>query len=194
MKWDDVYGSFKRFAAHTAVRLNQTADIASLQVKLSAAEKNLSDAYGLLGRISYQHFSGDDDFSERVLAAVKAVDQAKEEVRIAEENLNEAKRRAEAQKAAYEADKAARAAKAEAAKRAEEERVAREAEAATRAEEERVAREAEAATREAAALAKAAREQRTQAQAQAAEDAQKAPVTSLSDADGAVEVEVATED
>ena len=177
MKWDDVYGSFKRFAAHTAVRLNQTADIASLQVKLSAAEKNLSDAYGLLGRISYQHFSGDDDFSERVLAAVKAVDQAKEEVRIAEENLNEAKRRAEAQKAAYEADKAERAAKAEAAKRAEEERVAR---------------EAEAATREAAALAKAAREQRTQAQAQAAEDAQKAPVTSLSDADGAVEV--ATED
>ena len=101
MKWDDVYGSFKRFAAHTAVRLNQTADIASLQVKLSAAEKNLDDAYGLLGRISYQHFTSDDDHSERVLAAVKAVEQAKEEVKAATENVNEAKRRAAEQKAAY---------------------------------------------------------------------------------------------
>ena len=193
MKWDDVYGSFKRFAAHTAVRLNQTADIASLQVKLSAAEKNLDDAYGLLGRISYQHFTSDDDHSERVLAAVKAVEQAKEEVRAAMENVNEAKRRAAEQKAAYEADKTARAAKAEAAKKAEEERVAR---------------EAEAATREAAEMARAAKEQRERAKEAERKEAEQQvasenteageplviPVTSLSNADGAVEVEVATED
>ena len=193
MKWDDVYGSFKRFAAHTAVRLNQTADIASLQVKLSAAEKNLDDAYGLLGRISYQHFSSDDDLSEKVLAAVKAVDRAKEEVRVARENVNEARRRVEEQKVAYEADKAERAAKAEAERRAEEERVAREA-----------AEAAEAAAETAKAV-KERRERVQQIEREAAAmqatgkpdaTAEKIviPVTSLSDGEGAVEVEISTED
>ncbi|MBQ8310136.1 MAG: hypothetical protein IJX80_03880 [Clostridia bacterium] len=187
MNWNDVYGSFKRFAAHTAVRLNQTADMATLQVALASAEKKLDEAYGLLGRVSYDHFSGDDDLSEKVLAAVKAVDQAREEVKDAQEKINEARRRAEAQNAAYEADKAARAAKAEAEARAEAERVAEE-----------MARAAAAAREEQAAQAKHTPTAPITEENSGAEEKPTSkvviPLTSLSDADDAVEVEVTLEE
>lgn len=187
MKWDDIYGSVKRFAAHTAVRLNQTADLASLQVKLSIAEKNLDEAYGLLGRISYQHFSSDDDLSEKVLAAVNAVDQAKAEVKNAQEQINDAKRRAEAHNAAYEADKAERVA------RAEEE---------ARFEEERVMRDMATAAEQAAKTAKAqservvAEEKIVAVPPTASTEGAKIviPVTATSDASDAVEIEVMLEE
>jgi len=184
MKWDDVYGSFKRFAAHTAVRLNQTADIATLQVGLATAEKNLDEAYGLLGRVSYDHFSSDEDLSEKVLAAVNAVDQAKVAVKVAQEKINEARRRADAEKAAYEADKAERAAKAEAEARAEAERVAEEiARAANEARENQVAK-------------KPATEPKEETSGATDVPVSKIviPITSLSDADDAVEVEVSLEE
>ena len=185
MKWDDIYGSVKRFAAHTAVRLNQTADLASLQVKLSIAEKNLDEAYGLLGRISYQHFSSDDDLSEKVLAAVNAVDQAKAEVKNAQEQINDAKRRAEAQNAAYEADKAERAAKAEAEARAEAERVAEEiARAARAAQEEQVTAQAIKAT--------AAAPKEASAVSPAVQPA--TPLTAQSTSEDAIEIEIALEE
>ena len=77
MDWDNVYSEIKTFAANTAARVGHTAAIASLQVKLSKAEKQLEEAYTLLGKIAYDHFTSDDDRSARVAAAVSRVNRAK---------------------------------------------------------------------------------------------------------------------
>ena len=77
MDWDNVYDEVKTFAANTAARLEHTAAVASLQVKLSKAEKQLEEAYTLLGKIAYDHFTGDDDRSARVAAAISRVNRAK---------------------------------------------------------------------------------------------------------------------
>lgn len=94
MKWDDVYGNFKKFADRAAKKINQTADMATLQVKLSMAEKKLNEAFALLGRAAYEHFSGDSDLSERVMLAVEHVNSVKSEIRSLEEQIKEAERRA----------------------------------------------------------------------------------------------------
>ncbi len=94
MKWDDVYGNFKKFADRTAKKINQTADIATLQVKLSMAEKRLNEAFAFLGRAAYEHFSGDSDLSDKVMLAVESVNRIKSEIRSLEEQIEEAKQRA----------------------------------------------------------------------------------------------------
>lgn len=120
MDWDNLYSNFKKFANRTADKLNRTADIATLQVKLSMADKKLEEAYAALGHVSYEHFTGDDDRSEQIAKAVSAVNDALIEKKAVEHELNEARRRDEEARAAAEAERAAREADAaEAAKRAE---------------------------------------------------------------------------
>ena len=81
MNFDELYGSAKRLARKAAKRVSETADVASLQIKLSAAEGKLEEAYTLLGRAAYLHFSSETDESERVALAVKNVDAAKARVK-----------------------------------------------------------------------------------------------------------------
>ena len=81
MDWNEVYGGMKKLAKTTAKKLNQTADMASLQVKLSMAQSKLEEAYTLLGRTSYLHFTGEEDLSKRVSVAIDNVNRAKSEVR-----------------------------------------------------------------------------------------------------------------
>lgn len=96
MDWDHLYSSFKNLANRAAVKINQTADIATLQVRASVASKRLEEAYGALGHVSYEHFTGDADLSERVAKAVSGVNDALIALRVAEAELAEAKKRAEA--------------------------------------------------------------------------------------------------
>lgn len=77
MDWDTVYGDFKKMANRAADKIEQTATLASLQVKLSLAEKKLEEAYALLGKIAYEHFTDERDLSPRVSAAVSRVNDAK---------------------------------------------------------------------------------------------------------------------
>ncbi len=107
MDWDHLYSNFKKFANRTADKLSRTADIATLQVKLSMADKKLEEAYAALGRISYEHFTSDADLSERVAAGVSAVNDALIEKKAIESEIREAKKAAEAAKAAEEAERAA---------------------------------------------------------------------------------------
>ena len=100
MDWDHLYSSFRSFANRAAVKINQTADIATLQVRVSMAEKKLEEAYGALGHVSYEHFTGDTDLSERVAKAVSGVNDATIALRALQAELAQAKKRAEETKSA----------------------------------------------------------------------------------------------
>ncbi len=76
MTWDDFCKKAKKTVAKTADKINQTADLATLQVKLTMSEHKLDEAYTELGRVAYQHFSSPDSNAEAVAAAITAVDQA----------------------------------------------------------------------------------------------------------------------
>lgn len=91
MTWDEFCNGVKSAAGKAADKINQTADLATLQVKLTMAEHKLNDAYAELGRAAYRHFTSDDSSAELVslmmtgvTEAQKAVDDLKAEI----DNLN----------------------------------------------------------------------------------------------------------
>ena len=103
MDWNEVYGGMKKLASRTAKKLNQTADMASLQVKLSVAQNKLEEAYTVLGRTSYLHFTGEEDLSKKVSLAIDCVEAAKSEVRDIKVQIALAKKKAEEERAAQKA-------------------------------------------------------------------------------------------
>ena len=74
MTWDEFYSNFKRTVGIAADKINQTADLATLQVKLSLQERKLEEAYAALGRVAYEHFLNEGDKIEAITAAMEAVD------------------------------------------------------------------------------------------------------------------------
>ncbi|MBE6589555.1 MAG: hypothetical protein E7643_05185 [Ruminococcaceae bacterium] len=100
MDWNEVYGSVKRIASRTAKKINQTADMASLQVKLSVAQNKLEEAYTILGRTAYLHFTGEEDLSKKVALAIDCVEAAKTDVRDIKVQIALAKQKAAEEKAA----------------------------------------------------------------------------------------------
>lgn len=99
MDWNEIYAGFRRFADRAAEKINRTADIASLQMKLSMAQKKLDDAFLALGKVSYVHFTSDKDESQRVASAVATIEHIKMEIHALEAQIAEAKRKAEEAKA-----------------------------------------------------------------------------------------------
>ena len=53
MNWEEIYGGIRAFAGRAATKINHTADMAALQVKLSMAERKLEEAYASLGKASF---------------------------------------------------------------------------------------------------------------------------------------------
>lgn len=80
MTWDEFCQKAKKTVAKTADKINQTADIAALQVKLSMSENKLDEAYTALGKIAYTHFAEEENQAEEVAKAMTAVDEAKKVV------------------------------------------------------------------------------------------------------------------
>lgn len=80
MSWDNFYNSFKKAAGAAADKINQTADLATLQVKLSLAEHKLDEAYAALGRVAYQHFASEESQVDSITAAMTAVEEAQKTV------------------------------------------------------------------------------------------------------------------
>lgn len=113
MSWDQFYSTVKQKAAYAADKINQTADIAALQVKLSMAERKLNDAYAALGKVAYQHFTSDDNHADAVANAIKPVKLAMANVRALKqeieakkaENEGRADQKAHAENAEQEANK-----------------------------------------------------------------------------------------
>ena len=103
MDWNEVYGGVKRVANRTAKKLNQTADMAALQVKLTVAQGKLDEAYAVLGRVAYLHFTGDEDLSGKVALAIECVDVKKKDVRDLKQKIEAAKKKAAEEKARQKA-------------------------------------------------------------------------------------------
>ncbi|MBQ2734996.1 MAG: hypothetical protein IJF33_04110 [Clostridia bacterium] len=74
MTWDEFYSSLKKKVGIAADKINQTADLATLQVKLSLQEHKLEEAYAALGKVAYEHFLNEGDKIEAITAAMEAVD------------------------------------------------------------------------------------------------------------------------
>ncbi|MBQ8213689.1 MAG: hypothetical protein IJZ80_06740 [Clostridia bacterium] len=98
MTWDEFCNGVKKAAGKAADKINQTADLATLQVKLTMAEHKLDDAYAELGRAAYRHFTDENSSAELVSVmmkgvaeAQKAVDDLKAQIEALKEDTEKAK-------------------------------------------------------------------------------------------------------
>ena len=80
MTWDSFCASVKKTAEKAADQINYSADLTSLQVKLSLAEQKLEKAYATLGKTAYQHFAGEENTAEAVAKAMLLVEDEKKAV------------------------------------------------------------------------------------------------------------------
>ncbi len=80
MDWNTFCEKVKSGAGKVAQQIGDTADIATMQVKLSLAEKKLEDAYTVLGKASYRHFMGKQNSADAVAEALELVKEAGREV------------------------------------------------------------------------------------------------------------------
>lgn len=94
MNWNDIYGGIRAFAGRAATKINQTADMASLQVKLSMAEHKLEEAYAALGRASFGHFVEDKENFDQISARIVDVKNAMLEIRSVKAQIEELRERA----------------------------------------------------------------------------------------------------
>ena len=76
MTWDTFCDQVKTTAGKAADKINQTADLATLQVKLALAERKLTDAYAELGRVAYLHFSESEHIAGEITTAMENVEAA----------------------------------------------------------------------------------------------------------------------
>ena len=104
MTWDEFVHGVKKVAGKAADKIEQTADLATLQVKLTMAEHKLDDAYTELGRVAYRHFTSEDTSAEmvslmmeNVAAAQKNVDTIKEQIKGLDANQAQAAPETEAE-------------------------------------------------------------------------------------------------
>lgn len=97
MSWDSFYASFKRAVGTAADKINQTTDLAALQLKLGVAEHKLEAAYAQLGRDAYRQFTTEEDVVDAVEKSMKLVEDAQRVV-------NDLNARIEACKAAMATD------------------------------------------------------------------------------------------
>lgn len=104
MTWDEFCNGVKKAAGRAADKINQTADLATLQVKLTMAEHKLDDAYAELGRAAYRHFTDENSSAELVSVMMKGVTEAQKAV-------DDLKAQIEALKADEEKDKTEETAK-----------------------------------------------------------------------------------
>lgn len=91
MSWNEFYAKVKEKAGVAADKINQTADLATLQVKLSLQEHKLEEAYAAFGKLAYEHFLSDTDKTEALSAAMEAVDAEMKKVAKLQEQIRELK-------------------------------------------------------------------------------------------------------
>ena len=94
MNWEEIYGGLRAFAGRAATKINQTADMATMQVKLSMAEHKLEEAYTALGRASFGHFVEDKENYDQISACITGVKNAMLEIRSVKAQIEELRQRA----------------------------------------------------------------------------------------------------
>lgn len=93
MNWENIYGGIRAFAGRAATKINQTADMATLQVKLSMAERKLEEAYAALGKASFGHFVEDKENFAEISARITEVKNAMLEIRSVKQQIEDLKER-----------------------------------------------------------------------------------------------------
>lgn len=82
MTWNEFRNQAKSVAGRASDKINQSVNIASLQLKLSSTERKLSAAYESLGKISYKHFTEEQETDvNKVTNAVEAVQAIQAEIK-----------------------------------------------------------------------------------------------------------------
>ena len=94
MNWEEIYGGIRAFAGRAATKINQTADMATLQVKLSMAEHKLEEAYAALGKASFGHFVEDKENFDQISFCITNVKNAMLEIRSVKQQIEELRERA----------------------------------------------------------------------------------------------------
>lgn len=178
MNWEEIYSGIRSFAGRAATKINQTADMATLQVKLSMAEHKLEETYAALGKVSFGHFVEDKENFDAISARITDVKNAMLEIRSIKQQIEELRERVASAEAAAEvftdnvADVAAEAA----------------------AEHAQAAKAAEAAKKDAEARADAVRARHEEEEPlEVFEFDEDDFVTDVSDTNDAVEIELETE-
>ena len=100
MNWEEIYSGIRSFAGRAATKINQTADMATLQVKLSMAEHKLEETYAALGKASFGHFVEDKENFEEISARITDVKNAMLEIRSVKQQIEELKERVASAEAA----------------------------------------------------------------------------------------------
>ena len=99
MTWNEFRNQAKNVAGRAADRINQSASIASLQLKLSSNERKLSAAYEALGKIAYKHFTEEQDTDvQKVTNAVEAVNAIQAEIKSLKAQIEQLKKQGEEKK------------------------------------------------------------------------------------------------
>ena len=179
MNWEEIYSGIRSFAGRAATKINQTADMAALQVKLSMAERKLEEAYAALGKASFGHFVEDKENYAEISARITEVKNAMLEIRSIKQQIEDLKERvAQAEAAAKTFNESVAGVAAEAA--AEHAQAVKAAEAA----------KADAEVRAAAVRARQEAEEPLEVFDFDEEDL----VGGISNADGAVEIDLEVED
>lgn len=91
MSWESFCSSFKKAVGTAADKINQTTDLAALQVKLGVAEHKLNEAYAEFGRIAYRHFTTEEGSVEDLPAKMTQVEAAHKAVRDLEAQIEACK-------------------------------------------------------------------------------------------------------
>ncbi len=104
MTWDEFCNGMKKTVDAATKKINQTADLATLQVKLSMAERKLNEAYAELGREAYRHFTSEESSPEAVIALCAPVDAAAKECEALKRQIEKLNAKDGAKKAASQAD------------------------------------------------------------------------------------------
>ncbi len=93
MNWEEIYSGIRSFAGRAATKINQTADMATLQVKLSMAERKLEETYAALGKVSFGHFVEDKENFAQISACITDVKNAMLEIRSIKAQIEELRER-----------------------------------------------------------------------------------------------------
>lgn len=96
MTWDEFRKQAKSVAGKTADKINQSANIAALQLKKSSAERKLSAAYEALGKVAYKHFTEDEENDvQKVTVAIETIQTIQKDIQLLKDQIEQLKKQGE---------------------------------------------------------------------------------------------------
>ena len=103
MTWNEFRTQAKSVAGRAEEKIKQSASIATLQIKLTAAERKLSAAYEALGKVAYKHFTEESENDiQKVATAVGGVQAIQADIKSLKAQIEQLKKQEEKEAASEE--------------------------------------------------------------------------------------------